>query len=420
MCGLVAVVSKKLNGFTNDQRETFDNLLFVDQLRGKDSTGMFLVTNTGEMELAKEASNATVFREQQAYKNLMQRSFTQGAAMVGHNRAATKGSIIDANAHPFVVDDQITLVHNGTLFGDHKKLADTDVDSHAIAHQIHKHNGDVTAALKTLTGAYALIWHNFSAKTLNFIRNNQRPLHWLECADGWLWASEANMLDWITARFDVKPTGEIAMLQEDTLVTYTQTLRGWDVESTTLDLKVPTKVWSYKADEYEDCFYGDIYPKREEYTPPVKQIGYRKTPIADDIREFESSLAGRLGCHSAASTWQNEIDTLRHGSYVGMECADYHMINPNTPSLGHHLYGTLLTNPNVIIKVHMDPSHTDQELLELTGDCKQCVVQIRNKQWSAYMHEEQKKAIGDGYIICFADSCRPITDVIPKETSCAV
>lgn len=426
MCGIIAVVSKKLNGVTNDQRDIFDNLLFVDQLRGKDSTGMFMVTNGGELELAKEASNATVFREREEYKTLMNQAFRNGAALVGHNRAATKGSIIDANAHPFVVHDQITLVHNGTLWGDHKKLADTDVDSHAVAHQIHKHNGDVTAALKTLSGAYALIWHNFKDKTLNFIRNNHRPLHWVECADGWLWASEDNMLEWIAARYDIKPMGEIALLDEDTLVTYTQSLRGWDVESRKLDLAVPPPPaykYSYQGPQsgYGGMGRYDTEYDATVYMPPsVKQIGYRKSGVADEIKDFEATLASQLGCHTENNSFTQEVQDIRHMGYTGMICADFHQINPTREDLGHHLYGTLVSNPNVLVKVYMDKSYTAETLMDLCTNERKCVTQVRNKQWMAYTSEIQRQVIGDGYVILLGDGCRLIDDVMIKDIECTV
>lgn len=419
MCGLIAVVSKKLNGFTNDQREIFDNLLFVDQLRGKDSTGMFLVTNEGELELAKEASNATVFREKAEYKALLGQSFRKGAALVGHNRSATKGSIIDVNAHPFVVDDQITLIHNGTLWGDHKTLANTEVDSHAIACQIHKYKGDVPTALKTLTGAYALIWHNFEAKTLNFIRNNQRPLHWVECGDCWLWASESNMLDWMLARYDVKPVGEIALLEEDTLVTYTQSHRGWDVDSKKLDLAVYTPPYKYSYKGPDNGLYGEDSPSYDRVIEAeTKRIPLRYSSTVDEIRKFESDFASKLGCHTPNSVFTEEISELSYGECVNMKCLDYRQINSARAELGYHIYGTLVKNPNVMVKVHMPSTTSDNTLLDLTVNERHCVTLIRNKGWCIYLKEEQRTAIGDGYTMLTGDRCVCVTDI--EENVCAV
>ena len=198
MCGLVGLLSKSINGMSNTQTEVFSTLLFLDQLRGDDSTGAFCVTLEGDVHLAKEASDATRFINKPEYLTLARKAYTSGAALIGHNRKATRGTINDENAHPFVVDDNIVLVHNGGVFGDHKKLKDTEVDSHAIAHVIHE-EGDVTKAMNKIDAAYALIWYDFKGETINLIRNKHRPLWWVEVSDSWLICSEKAMLDFVNS-----------------------------------------------------------------------------------------------------------------------------------------------------------------------------------------------------------------------------
>lgn len=222
MCGLVAVVSKSSSGFIKSQCEMFHELLYVDNFRGDDSTGVFMVDRTGDLEMIKEASSAPDFVRRHEFDVMMRNTFSRGRAIVGHNRKATKGTINDVNAHPFVVDDKIVLVHNGTLYGDYKKLAgagnDVDVDSHAIAHIIHQKGDDVEAALQEVNGAYALIWFDMEKQTLNFIRNAQRPLHFLDTGTEWVWASEKNMLDWMVSRHNLK--GTVAELKAGNLCSF--------------------------------------------------------------------------------------------------------------------------------------------------------------------------------------------------------
>ena len=172
MCGLVGVVTKNGNGLTRDQVDAFNDLLFIDALRGMDSTGVFLIDRDGSMDMAKEATASPEFRTKAEYKDLLASAFRSGRALVGHNRAATRGTVTDQNAHPFVVDDRITLVHNGTLWNGWEKMTKSkvDVDSHAIAHKIHECGDDVEKALQQVDGAYALIWHDFKNNTLNFIQ----------------------------------------------------------------------------------------------------------------------------------------------------------------------------------------------------------------------------------------------------------
>lgn len=211
MCGILAVVSKNSgnSGFWKPQCDMFHELLMVDTLRGDDSTGVFLVDKDGDLEMLKEASDGPVFQKTKDYDTFMQHLFARGRVAVGHNRKATKGSITDENAHPFAVDNKIVLVHNGTLYGDYKKLAgegnDVDVDSHAIAHIIHQSGDDVEKAIQQLNGAFALIWFDMEKQTVNFLRNDQRPLWFLETTDSYVWSSEKNFLDWMVSRHNLTP-----------------------------------------------------------------------------------------------------------------------------------------------------------------------------------------------------------------------
>lgn len=242
MCGLVGLVCKKPNGFSEAHKSIFSALLFVDTLRGRDSTGVFQVSNQGDVTVAKEASMAPIFMSSQQYRELLQKAWNNGAAMIGHNRAATKGSISDDNAHPFNVEDNIFLVHNGTMRSDHKKHADVEVDSHAIAHLIHEKK-TVAEALGSFYGAYALIWYDIAKQELNLIRNDERPLYWMELEDAWVWASEASFLEFAVGRVmddsSVKVVRDPTSLPKDVLQTFTLNLerRQWEVKSEKLEIK---------------------------------------------------------------------------------------------------------------------------------------------------------------------------------------
>lgn len=220
MCGLVGVFSKSMGGFNQEQQALFHTLLFIDALRGEDSTGAFLVHLNGDMTLAKEASTSAVFQKSAEYRDLQNLAFRQGAAMIGHNRKATKGTIKDENAHPFVVDDKIVLVHNGGIWGEHKQHADVEVDSHAIAHLLKDHPDKPEEALAKFHGAYALIWYDVEKEQINLIRNKERPLWWMETENAWIWSSEREQLVFAGMREGVKVKENPVMLAEDTLVTY--------------------------------------------------------------------------------------------------------------------------------------------------------------------------------------------------------
>ena len=104
MCGIVAYLTAYSNGFGYNESKVFNNMLFLDTLRGWDSTGVFGVSNVGNVGILKAAINAPNFMQTQEYKDFMAEAVKNGMCLIGHNRAATRGSVTDANAHPFVIE----------------------------------------------------------------------------------------------------------------------------------------------------------------------------------------------------------------------------------------------------------------------------------------------------------------------------
>lgn len=205
MCGIVAVLAAYQNGFTNDETKCFTDMLFADTLRGWDSTGVFSVDADGDVEIVKDASSGPDFIRTKEYSDFSQGIFHTGLFAVGHNRAATRGTIIDKNAHPFWIEDNIVLVQNGTWHGDHKHVKDTEVDTEALTHIIHEHHDDVEKALQKINAAYALIWYNVEKKTLYAIRNSLRPLYMaVTKQNGTLLASEIPTILFAAHRNDLQ------------------------------------------------------------------------------------------------------------------------------------------------------------------------------------------------------------------------
>lgn len=190
MCGIVAAISLQPNGFDHSTVELFQNLLLLDQLRGGDSTGVFGIDREGHasaMKLASHPSHLFACDDWDKWKGKM---YQRGRIMVGHNRAATKGAVTSKNAHPFH-ENNILLVHNGTLRGDHKKLADTEVDSHAICHAFNEKGAE--EVIPTLDAAFAFIWWDFQKERLYVIRNPERPLSMVMTGNTLFFASESWM-----------------------------------------------------------------------------------------------------------------------------------------------------------------------------------------------------------------------------------
>ena len=201
MCGIVGYATSVPN---TTHEKVFTQMLYVDALRGWDSTGIASLRKNQERPMViKKALPAGDFLRTKTWKH-----FTRGPAprmMLGHNRAATKGSVVDTNAHPFQVDN-ITMVHNGSLWF-HDNLKDGnkfDVDSHAIANHLAHHSPKDTA--ESLCGAFALVWYNAEDGKLYMTRNDERPLN-VAVAKGErtiYWASEFEMLSYILNRNGVQ------------------------------------------------------------------------------------------------------------------------------------------------------------------------------------------------------------------------
>lgn len=440
MCGLVAVINKMSYGFTKEQCAIFDTLLFIDQLRGMHSTGSFLVDNTNQMQWIKEASNATDFRQTKVYHDHLNAAFKSGSALVGHNRHATKGEISDVNAHPFTVDDRITLIHNGTLYGDHKKLADTEVDSHAIAHVIHNNGDDVEKALRELTGAYALIWHDYKNQTLNFVRNSQRPLFWIETPTTWIWSSEPSMLNFVIERFSLKPVAPPQSLEAGNLCTFTLAKGKWEITNKSLVLTAPAvetySKWTggawydskayqpvtqergnsaYLLDGADDIMETSPFVlDREEDSiltplPPPRRSATSSTTIR--LEDIEEELALRYNGETTWAVYKNISNSFQITGHYAVRFKEVTEVAPGNPGLGNFVYASLEEDPSYLVKIHMAPMTTEAMLLDLVVNERRGLVQLTTKEWRLFS-KRSGAAVGLGYAVL---SCRFVKELDEKE-----
>lgn len=208
MCGIVGhIKTGKSYGISWKAEKILEQLMFVDTLRGDDATGAFTIEEDGSLEMYKEGFQAAYVLDTKEHKKVLNRAFQNGKFFVGHNRKATLGKLDDTTAHPFLIDDELILVHNGTLTAWKYLFNDALSDSHAIAHTIHKHiNTDLKKSdlFWKFSGAWALVFYDRRTETFYLARNAQRPLHIAHTDEGIFFASEAKMLLWILDRNDVK------------------------------------------------------------------------------------------------------------------------------------------------------------------------------------------------------------------------
>lgn len=188
MCGLVGVAG----ALGTKEERAFKTLLRLDTLRGEDSTGVAVMSNTGAVTVSKDVGNAFTFLNTKKGKSAF---YGWNKVYMGHNRYATKGAVNAENAHPFEFGD-IVGAHNGTLKSHHTFLDGSKfkVDSQALYY--HMSEEDVADTWKKLNGAAALVWIDKKTKTVNFLRNKERELYFAFSSDGkhFFWASEFWML----------------------------------------------------------------------------------------------------------------------------------------------------------------------------------------------------------------------------------
>lgn len=176
-------------------------MLMAGYWLGPDSTGVASVRRNGDVEIAKLPSHPLDLFDTNRFKKVL--NGTQSLAFIGHNRAATRGSVNSYNSHPFHFGN-IVGAHNGTLdFGSQydleKELGEKfGTDSAALICAIDRFGVEYTIPL--CRGAWSLVWVNLKEGTINFLRNKERPL-WYGFAKDFkrlFWASEWEMIDYAT------------------------------------------------------------------------------------------------------------------------------------------------------------------------------------------------------------------------------
>lgn len=235
MCGLVGIISSL--PLTAAHVTQFKKLLILDQIRGKDSVGIISEKPTG-IEYEKSVIDPVSFLEHRRVGPLL----TGARALVGHNRAATKGGVSTNNAHPFH-HGGVTLVHNGTLTTNAVTTPYFTVDSESICYalsQVEPENAkDV---LEKLEGAYALIWYDERDSSWNIAKNDERPLHWMRSESGntyWV-SSEAGILYAATSLdMDIQPDKHIFKVPNDRIHKITIDKAALNVEVVNFQPKKP-------------------------------------------------------------------------------------------------------------------------------------------------------------------------------------
>lgn len=308
MCGHVGVI-----GNLNQKHvDVFTDLLKVGLLRGEHGTGIASVSKSGSMGTLKNVGppSGLVYD-----KNYSRYANQNAVVLIGHNRYATVGKHTVQNTHPFLFDN-VVGAHNGTLsdYGDLPDYGNFGTDSETLISAL---NGakDPADVFKDVGGAWAAVWFDRRTKTLNLLRNSERPLFLLQCEDTPVvyWASEELMLRWVFDRNFSYSKYKIIGLQENVL---TQ-IEIPDRFPVALPLKITEKgevvgkkVRSYggsyrtgKGYAYGEWWgdYADSYTKPENVVTLGPELFERKPHIV-------TAPKGKNGVSLTALEWANAND----------------------------------------------------------------------------------------------------------------
>ena len=356
MCGIVGYIASYSNGFTTDEVKAFRDMVVVDSLRGFDSTGVMSITHHGNLHMLKEASTGATFVTREEYEKFSTEALFRGMFLVGHNRAATRGTVNDVNAHPFCVNDNIVLVQNGTYRGSHAHHKDTEVDTEAIAWVLDAHPNDIQGALQKINAAYCLVWYNVKDQALYIIRNSERPLY-IAYSDtgGVLFASEAETILLAASRNAITLNNKPYMLAENTLF-------KWQLDTT-------AKTHTFTAVKLDNSFRHTNSPyaqfdgydntpwyNRTPITPPhnVTAIAHAaRTDITIHTYVYDARFEEYMMTNEEAKDIVNDLMLRSREKPLLVEFTDYLPANSDADCKNWYLCGSILlpsdTSPSPVV-----------------------------------------------------------------------
>ena len=245
MCGIWGFFPNT-GKFDETDMGLLDQIMTLTALRGKDSTGVAVISEMGmKPRTIKMVGGPDFLLNSDAWGKVHEFAVKKGTAMFGHGRYGTKGAAIAKNAHPHTVE-HITMVHNGTIqwgLDDVMKELNTDNDSLALTHQIAKLG--IAEALDSVVGAYAIIVHDAKQGKVFFVRNDERPLHIVNWMSAAIVMSEQKALEYLIDRNVGYQKPEVKFFAKHVIYEYDLTTGKLETDNSLVELKA--KKYSYPA-----------------------------------------------------------------------------------------------------------------------------------------------------------------------------
>jgi predicted glutamine amidotransferase len=263
MCGLAGVMGRKLD---LNAIQKFKDIFLFAQVRGEDGAGMMSVPAKEHIQSVRV--QRTIWSSGHLVTTQEFNDCIKGdvSIIVGHARQPTRGNTKIENVHPHR-HKNILLVHNGTM----TYIADNSIpvgasDSKLVAQVIAEKGPQ--GFVNSSYGAYALVWIDLEKQTINFLRNNDRPLYMVKERHNMLensgtrniyWASEMWMLNTGLGRYSsyIKERHDYFSLPVDEHWSYPLHVQHSIAAPTVTPCKRHvTSIVPYRDEAYG---YGDMY-----------------------------------------------------------------------------------------------------------------------------------------------------------------